>query len=420
LLIFKKNTFLCSKNVVFTLYLMVDCWCMKKIIISFLAYFSLIAVYSQDRIYTSGGEVIQAKILEIKEQDITYQRHNDPSGVVFVIAKSEVQRIVFQNGIEEIFHVEGDTQHISGNDWLSELNRKKTDMIYLTDGTVIECEVVEKKRFGVNYIPTDDYKGYVMYLSNTKISKIVYGNGHTEYISGSPGKVGDKKSPLDFSYLSPSYVGIGVGPAIPFGSFSVNNSGGASGNAYTGFHLYADATYYLFRGMGFSLLGGYIFNPYEGSAFRSYINAQLPTNATQIETSVGNWNVGYLAAGIGYYNDFGRLFIDYKAMVGAAFSAHPTGRASYVLDGNEVRREYQGSATSFLFGGAMTMRYYLTRKWSVFGNVSVMFSRATFPGIIRTEFVNGTNAGSSVAAGAFTLGLSWINVGVGAAFTIGN
>ncbi len=391
---------------------------MKNIITFFLAFFPLMAAYSQDRIYTSDGEIIQAKILEIKEQDITFQKHNDASGVVYVIAKNKVQRIVFQNGIEETFHVEGDTQHISGNEWQSEQNGKKPDMIYLTDGTVVECEVVEKKRFGINYIPAHENRGYLQYLSNTKISKIAYGNGQVEYISGSPGKGGEKKSPLDFSYLSPSHVSMGIGPAIPFGTFSSSSSGG-SGNASTGFHAFADATYYLFRGLGFSLMGGYIFNPYEGSAFRSYINAQLPTNATQIETSVGNWNVGYLAAGIGYYNDFGRLFIDYKALLGVAFSAHPVGKASYVLDGNNVRREYNGSATSFLFGGAMNFRYYLNRKWSVFGNVSVLFSRATFPGIILTEYVNGVNSGSSVAAGAFALGFSWINAGVGAAFTIG-
>lgn len=390
---------------------------MKKIITFFLALFPLIVAYSQDRIYTSEGEVIQAKILEIKEQDITFQKHNDASGVVFVIAKNKVQRIVFQNGIEETFHAEGDTQHVSGNDWQTELNGKKPDMIYLTDGTVVECEVVEKKRFGVNYIPTSDSRGYVQYLSNTKIYKIEYGNGEVEYISGSPDK-GGGKSPKDFSHLSPSFVGVGIGPAIPFGSFGGSNSG-SGGNASTGFHVYADATYYLFRGLGFSLVGGYIFNPYDGSSFRSYINAQLPTNATQTETSTGNWNIGYLLAGIGYYNDFGRLYIDYKVLLGPAFSAHPKGVTSYVIDGNEVRRDYTGSATSFMFGGSSGFRYYLTRKWSVFGNLTILFSRATFPGIIRTEYVNSENVGSSVSTGAFSLGFSWITLSAGAAFTIG-
>lgn len=391
---------------------------MKNIIAFILVFFPLLMTYSQDRIYTTDGEIIQAKILEIKEQDITFQRQNDASGVVFVIAKNKVQRIVFQNGIEETFHSDGDTEYVSGNDWQTERNGKRPDVIYLTDGNILECEVVEKKRFGVNYIPTSDSRGYVQYLSNTKILKIVYGNGEVEYISGSPGKGEDKKSPLDFSYLSPSYVGIGIGPAIPFGSFSAANSSGG-GNASTGFHVYADATYYLFRGLGFSLLGGYIFNPYDGTSFRSYMNAQLPVNATQTEVSTGNWNVGYILAGIGYYNDFGRLYIDYKALLGPAFSAHPKGVTSYVLDGNEVRREYTGNSTSFMFGGSSSFRYYLTRKWSVFGNFTILFSRATFPGIIRTEYVNGEYAGSSVSTGEFALGLSWITISGGAAFTIG-
>lgn len=391
---------------------------MKKIITFLLALFPLMVAYSQDRIYTTEGEVIQAKILEIKEQDITFQKQNDASEVVFVIAKNKVQRIVFQSGIEETFHAEGETQHVSANDWQTEQNGKKPDIIYLTDGMVVACEVVEKKRFGVNYIPTSDSRGYVQYLSNTKISKIIYGNGEVEYISGSPDKGGDKKSPMDFSYLSPSYVGVGIGPAIPFGSLSGANSGGG-GNASTGFHVYADATYYLFRGLGFSLLGGYIFNPYDGTSFRSYINAQLPTNATQTETSTGNWNIGYLLAGIGYYNDFGRLYIDYKALIGAAFSAHPKGIASYMLDGNDVRREYTGNATSFMFGGASSFRYYLTRKWSVFGNLTILFSRATFPGIILTEYVNNQNISSSVTTGSFSLAFSWITLNAGAAFTIG-
>lgn len=390
---------------------------MKRFIVFLLTFFPLIRFYSQDRIYTTDGEVIQAKILEIKEQDITFQKHNDTSGVVFVIAKNEVQRIVFQNGIEETFHVEDDTEYISTNDWVAEQNGKKPDMIYLTDGMVIECEYLEKKRFGVNYISTSDNRGYYQYISNSKVSKIIYGNGEVEYISGSPGR-GDKKSPMDFSYLSPSYVSIGIGPAIPFGSFSGDNSGGG-GNASTGFHAYADATYYLFRGLGFSLLGGYIFNPYDGTSFRSYINAQLPTNATQTETSTGNWNIGYLLAGIGYYNDFGRLYIDYKALIGAAFFAHPKGIAIYILDGNDVRREYTGSATSFMYGGASSFRYYLTRKWSVFGNLTILFSRATFPGIILKEYVNNQNISNSVTTGSFSLGFSWITLNAGAAFTLG-
>lgn len=391
---------------------------MKKVIVLLLTFFPLIISYSQDRIFTSEGEIIQAKILEIKEQDITFQKHNDASGVVFVIAKNKVQRIVFQNGIEETFHAEDDTEYISAKDWLADQNGKKPDMIYLTDGSVVECEVLEKKRFGVNYISTLDRRGYSQYVSNTKISKIIYGNGEVEYISGSPGRRGEKKSPMDFSYLSPSYVSVGIGPAIPFGSFSGDNSGGG-GNASTGFHVYADATYYLFRGLGFSLLGGYILNPYDGTSFRSYINAQLPANATQIETFTGNWNVGYLLAGVGYYNDFGRLYIDYKALIGAAFSAHPKGIASYMVDGNDVRREYAGNATSFMFGGASSFRYYLTRKWSVFGNLTILFSRATFPGIILTEYVNNQNVSSSVSTGSFSLGFSWIILNAGAAFTIG-
>lgn len=360
------------------------------------------------------GEEILAQIIEVQEQDITYTRANESSGIIYTLSKNQVSKIVFKNGIEQVFQ-QGDTREIVAEPG----NFTYPDELHLTNGQVITCEIVEKKQYGINYIPTQNNRGFVEYISNTKVSKIVYGNGDVEYVSGSPGKGGDRRSPRDFSYLSPHYVSIGVGPSIPFGAFASSDAAGGGGNASIGVQLHADFTYYFFRGMGVTAMGGYMYNPYNDVAYRSFISSQLPSNATDVEIQVTNWSVGYLLAGIGYYNSFGRLYIDYKALLGAAFATHPTGSASYAIDAARNRVEYTGSATSFLFGGYTGFRYYLTRKWSVAGNLTILFSRATFPAIVKTEYVNDQQTSQSVASGSFALGLSWINIGAGIAYTIG-
>lgn len=374
-----------------------------------------LAGFSQDRIYTTMGEEILANIIDVQEQDITFSKPGESSGIVYTLSKSQIDKIVFRNGIEQVFQ-QGEMQEINA----AQENYTYPDELHLTNGDVIPCKIVEKKQYGVNYIPTKDNRGFTEYISNTKVAKIVYANGDVEYISGSSGKKGgERRSPRDFSYLSPHYLSLNIGPAIPFGAFASSDAAGGGGYASVGVNVNADFTYYFFRGMGISLVGGYMYNPYDDASYRSFITSQLPPSATDIRVDVTDWSVGYLLGGIGYYNSFGRFFLDYKALLGAVFATHPKGSASYAMNTDRNRWTYTGSAVGFLFGGYTGFRYYLTRQWSVLGNITIMFSRATFPNIIKKEYLNDELISETEATGSFALNMSWINLAAGVAYTIG-
>jgi hypothetical protein len=374
---------------------------------------STATIFSQDHVITKNGKDLEVTITEIRQTDVTFTMFNDTSKTPYVMDKTEIEKIVFENGTEERFGDQNNETIINNNN----TNRNKDpDKIYTTDGKVIYCEVVELKRFGVNYIPVNSNNNYVEYLANTKIDRIEYANGDVIYISGSPKNAKNRKDLKDFSYLSPHYLAIGVGPAIPFG---ILGNAGTSATASTGIEVNVDATYYLFRGMGFSLMGGYLWNPYIGQEQRQLAMNNVPTTATDVSVNVADWNNFYVAGGLGYYNEYGRFLLDYKAMFGAFFSIYPTAKATYTDGGITTTSAYTDQSTSFIFGGQISGRYFINRKFQIKFNASTLFGRANFQGIIRKDYVNGQQVSESVAGQLAPINLSWVNITVGVAYTLG-
>ena len=69
----------------------------------FLLVFIPLNSFSQDLIKTYNNDVISAKIEEIKTETITYKKFNNLSGPVYHINKTEVFKIIFENGVIETF-----------------------------------------------------------------------------------------------------------------------------------------------------------------------------------------------------------------------------------------------------------------------------------------------------------------------------
>lgn len=58
---------------------------------------------AQDRVYTSDGKVIDAKVKEVNQRSIVYRRWDNQDGADYVLTRREVERIVYENGTEESF-----------------------------------------------------------------------------------------------------------------------------------------------------------------------------------------------------------------------------------------------------------------------------------------------------------------------------
>ena len=80
---------------------------MKKSIFTALAIVFIISnCFSQDTITFRSLEEVQAKVFEITSTDIKYKKFDNPNGPVFIILRSDVLSIRYENGTKDIFNTE--------------------------------------------------------------------------------------------------------------------------------------------------------------------------------------------------------------------------------------------------------------------------------------------------------------------------
>jgi hypothetical protein len=76
---------------------------MEKLISTILITLFVLTCYSQDLITKKNGEDIQAKVLEVGLAEIKYKKFDNLGGPTFVINKSDVLIIRYENGTKDIF-----------------------------------------------------------------------------------------------------------------------------------------------------------------------------------------------------------------------------------------------------------------------------------------------------------------------------
>jgi len=78
---------------------------MKKSLLSLSLFFILTSSFSQDNIYFIRGKKVEANVLEISRDKITFHLADDPDGVTREVSPVDVYMIKYRNGKEEIFGV---------------------------------------------------------------------------------------------------------------------------------------------------------------------------------------------------------------------------------------------------------------------------------------------------------------------------
>ncbi|MBL4753247.1 MAG: hypothetical protein JKY52_06590 [Flavobacteriales bacterium] len=61
------------------------------------------AAFAQDFIYTKDGKKVEVKVLEIRPNEILYKKKSNPDGPDYIVLKSEVLLITYENGTHESF-----------------------------------------------------------------------------------------------------------------------------------------------------------------------------------------------------------------------------------------------------------------------------------------------------------------------------
>jgi hypothetical protein len=88
---------------------------MKTIVLLFLTCVCGFGAFSQDTLYTKNGRVINAKVTEVNPDAIKYKKATNPDGPTYVISKSDVTLIQYQNGSKDVFSEDGSDDSNSGS-----------------------------------------------------------------------------------------------------------------------------------------------------------------------------------------------------------------------------------------------------------------------------------------------------------------
>ena len=84
--------------------------------ITFLTLLFTLSVSAQDVIITTNNEKISAKVEEIHIETISYKKFDNLSGPTYHLKKSDVSKIIFENGNEEIFETNSNQSDTKNED----------------------------------------------------------------------------------------------------------------------------------------------------------------------------------------------------------------------------------------------------------------------------------------------------------------
>ncbi|TPE43374.1 hypothetical protein [Pontibacter mangrovi] len=87
---------------------------MRKVLLTVISVLTLLpCLQAQDLITKRTGEKVEAKVLEINSSEIKYKRFSHPEGPTYVVPKSEVLLITYEDKTSEVFELEEHTATVS-------------------------------------------------------------------------------------------------------------------------------------------------------------------------------------------------------------------------------------------------------------------------------------------------------------------
>src|ERR1700741_2511105 len=67
---------------------------------------------AQDQIFKKDNTKIEAKILEISQNDVKYKLFSHQDGPTIIVNKNDIALIIYQNGVHEVFNAKPEPQKV--------------------------------------------------------------------------------------------------------------------------------------------------------------------------------------------------------------------------------------------------------------------------------------------------------------------
>ncbi len=274
----------------------------KSFIATILSLLSVSAAIAQDRIFQSNGNVIEAKIREINKANIIYSNWNNVNGSVYSISLREVDKVRYENGVEERFSGENDGENMTRPARVQRMgfHNYRTANMKLADNILAIAPIQFTENgvgFAVSYEKAIDKAGIIAY--SLPVIATFNLNGQNEAHNGKHEDAMFYFSPGLKFYPTGSHgrTKYAVGPSLVIGA----------GEKTTG----GDYNYWS----GYSYLSG--FNPYETHS--KFILGILVNNSLNINPSPRMYMGMDFGFGFTYINQLGGTNQGITGMVQAGF-----------------------------------------------------------------------------------------------------
>ena len=138
---------------------------------------NLANVKAQDKIHKTDSTVVDAKIIEIGVSEIKYNKFNNQNGPIYIINKSKVAYIVYQNGEKEIYKNEikttepiiNNTVKLDSLELIEQMWGVKFENTTVKEGGVMIVKLESNSIIKQN---TNLKKLYIFYMNNGKKIRI--------------------------------------------------------------------------------------------------------------------------------------------------------------------------------------------------------------------------------------------------------
>ncbi len=130
----------------------------------------VVSAYSQDVLYTTGGNKLKAKVTEINTADIKYKDFNNPEGPTYVIAKKDVVLIQYANGVTEVINANPATIAPKPTETVATTEPKPAEKPFDRNDPYGKTKKAEKKDFNLYYLNNNMLSINALALANGDVT----------------------------------------------------------------------------------------------------------------------------------------------------------------------------------------------------------------------------------------------------------
>lgn len=283
---------------------------MKLLFWSFLLILvSTTAAFSQDVIYTTGGNKLQAKVIEINTTDIKYKDFNNLEGPTYVITKMDVVLIQYSNGVSEVINNNPNSITPKGTDFVTYNSAKSSEKTKPAEkakpvekAKPTEKTKPEKKEFNLYYLNNNMISINALALANgdvtlmydrdilnNKLSLSFLGGynfnsqmgGLNAFIAGTKDNAKKKYDAglgINFTPRSTKRVQYFVGILGKYMAYDYQSIVDTTNNQYK----YKQANAYQ---LAIMVTNGWVFRVTPSFNFKFFASVGAPINSTRLETT---------------------------------------------------------------------------------------------------------------------------------------